>query len=305
MSDESIWEDLLVATYRNAWIWFSLIILLVAACTTPSSEDSDKPRLINQVTIDTSATGFATAQETFIPTVEEPQTISETRIPTKTQPVKTTPPFFTNTPPATRTPTLTRTPTITITPTASNTTTPSFTPSITNTFIPTLFSTPIIPPTTFPIVTIGTSTISCPFTWFFAPAPTGCPTANPVMGSLVFQQFERGFMFWLGNERNILILHDTGSSVGWGIYPDNFVDGTPIDDPSFVPPNGMLQPIRGFGLLWRSEVTIREQLGWAVALERGYSGYSQVESLSESRYVQGPDGIIYVMSGIQGTWWRQ
>jgi hypothetical protein len=123
------------------------------------------------------------------------------------------------------------------------------------------------------------------------------------MVPLVFQQFEHGYMIWLGPERIILVLFETTS--GWGVYPDAFVDGMPIDDPSFVPPTGMLQPVRGFGLLWRTDVSIRNQLGWATASEQGYMGFSQIDGVAGTRYVQGLNGIIYVLSGVQGTWWWQ
>ena len=302
-----------MATYcRKFSLWSVLLIMMVAACNTSPSNNNDGPQLIDQVTVDNSVTPRPIGQDTPLPT-EATLVADDVQIPTKTPRVKTTPPFFTNTPPSTRTPTLTSTvsltstltPTVTITPTPSRTLTPSYTPSITSTFIPTTSPTPIVFPTTFSVGTLGVVTISCPFSWFFAPAPTGCPTMNPITTSLVFQEFEQGKMIWLGAERVILVLLNTPSSLGWGAYPDGFVEGMPIDDPNLVPPAGMLQPVRGFGLLWRTDSVIRNQIGWAIGQEQGYTGFSQIDNITGTRYVQGPDGIIYVLSGTQGIWWRQ
>lgn len=287
-------------------------MLFVAACNTAPANDSDAPQLVDQVTIGSSITQSPASSNTFVPT--EATLVAEgVQIQTKTPPAKTTLPFSTNTPPATRTltltstltPTLTSTPTVTVTTTPSRTSTPSYTPSITSTFIPTVSPTSIVFPTTFPVGATGVVTISCSVSWFFAPAPTGCPTMNPITVPLVFQRFEHGVMIWLGTERIILVLFDTASNSEWGSYSDGFVDGMPIDDPSLVPPAGMLQPVRGFGLLWRTDSAIRNQLGWAIGAEQGYTGFSQIDSISGTRYVQGPDGIIYVLSGAQGIWWRQ
>jgi hypothetical protein len=288
------------------------MVIMVAACNTPPSNNNDGPQLVDQVTIDSSVTPRPIGQGTSLPT-EETLVAVDVQIPTKTPRVKNTPPFFTNTPPPTRTltltatlsPTATTTATVTITPTPTHTPTPSYTPSITPTFVPIVSPTPILFPTTFFVGTVAVATISCPFSWFFAPSPTGCPTLNPITTALVFQQFEHGIMIWLGTERVILVLFDAPSSLGWGGYPDGFVDGMPINDPSLVPPAEMLQPVRGFGLLWRADTVIRNQLGWAIGPEQGYTGFSQIDSGSGTRYVQGPDGIIYVLSGTQGIWWRQ
>ena len=62
-----------------------------------------------------------------------------------------------------------------------------------------------------------------------------------------------------------------------GIFADTYADGDPESDPSIVPPAGLLQPIRGFGKVWRENQAVRDRLGWAVAPEQGYDAAYQVD----------------------------
>jgi hypothetical protein len=87
----------------------------------------------------------------------------------------------------------------------------------------------------------------------------GCPQDSGLSISLVMQSFERGRMFWR-DTRQILILAQNSSY--WRVA-DTWQEGMPADDPSLVPPEGRIQPVRGFGLLWRTNPTFRDTLGWA------------------------------------------
>lgn len=64
------------------------------------------------------------------------------------------------------------------------------------------------------------------------------------------QQFEHGIMFWRQDTASLYALFNDGS---WQSWPDTFVEGQAEFDPALVPPAGRLQPIRGFGKVWRSE----------------------------------------------------
>lgn len=105
------------------------------------------------------------------------------------------------------------------------------------------------------------------------PAPTvsGVPTATISEIQVAEQVFENGRMMWLSptNQIWVMILNQTGSGE-WKVYESTFADGDPEDDPSLQVPNGKLQPIRGFGKLWRDNPDIREALGWATTPEFGY-----------------------------------
>ncbi len=109
---------------------------------------------------------------------------------------------------------------------------------------------------------------------------------------VVEQVFENGRMFWVGRSLNERCseIHEFLPSTGeiWVVIFDeedettgewlSFVDtwdeeNDPIDDPSIeVPDDDLQRPIRGFGLVWREELTTsqREALGFATQEELGY-----------------------------------
>ena len=134
--------------------------------------------------------------------------------------------------------------------------------------------------------------------------PTPDPFPKPVIGSIYVaeQRFEDGWMFWLQPNTQIWVLTTAadGQNV-WSVYDDAFVEGDAESDPQILPPEGFLQPIRGFGKLWRENPEVRLAIGWAVGVELGHTtryeyhhggfvdadnnyapepGYHQVESLS-------------------------
>lgn len=127
--------------------------------------------------------------------------------------------------------------------------------------------------------------VRCPGydTWFLANPPQMCPEAPPLTSAAAFQAFERGRMIWLAGLDQFYILLDgqpgrlspvSGPLVlKPGASPDNRVPETP--------PAGLLEPVSGFGLVWRNEARggegVREQLGWAVGAEAGYQATQQCE----------------------------
>jgi hypothetical protein len=139
--------------------------------------------------------------------------------------------------------------------------------------------------------------------------PTVDPFPTPVTGQIYVaeQVFQRGRMFWLNpiNQIWVITTNDDGELI-WQIYQDEFEEGMPESEPDFAPTEpGLLQPIRGFGLLWRENDVLRAQLGWAIADEVGYlanyeyhyggtldanntfvqgSGYHIIEALSREVY---------------------
>jgi hypothetical protein len=109
--------------------------------------------------------------------------------------------------------------------------------------------------------------------------PLNLPTPVRASVQVAEQLFEGGRMFWLQPTRQIWVLTITAEGRGnWSVYEDTYRDGVdPARDPSIVPPQGRLQPERGFGKLWRESVEVREALGWAVTPEFGYiSDYAYV-----------------------------
>lgn len=141
---------------------------------------------------------------------------------------------------------------------------------------------PEVPATdTITAATSGAAT-SAPTVVSASPTPTAtiAPTATPnifptpTVGNIQIaeQLFQGGRMFWVEPTRQIWVLIVTGEGRGsWTIYPDAYEDGIdPEVDTTIVPPEGLLQPQRGFGKLWRQNADVREGLGWATTPEFGY-----------------------------------
>ena len=100
-------------------------------------------------------------------------------------------------------------------------------------------------------------------------------------------------MIWIGSERAIAIIFNDGGNPRWLLAADTYQDGMPANDPGLVPPGGLFQPERGFGLLWRNTPTVRERLGWALAPESGYTATLQFDAITGTRYLTNPSGTIY------------
>jgi hypothetical protein len=156
-------------------------------------------------------------------------------------------------------------------------------------------------------------TITCPYPWAEAlggtppPLASGCPL-QAVSGNAAQQSFQNGFMIWVEAEQSVYVFYDApaGSLDTYEVYIDNFREGDPESDPTIVPPAGLYQPIRGFGLVWRTDTAIRDRLGWATAPETGFQtwmqGYGGMGMHSFFTLIQGIDGTIYHLTAMGAVW---
>ncbi len=139
--------------------------------------------------------------------------------------------------------------------------------------------------------------ISCPF----QPAyDTSCPLTQQST-SVASQVFEHGLMVWRGDRRLIYVMFNDGS---FETFADNWVVGTPIDTPTDIP-DGLYAPERGFGLLWTTNPSVRDRVGWALTFEEA------METVIETRYLwrngmealslRIPQGVLTFPTSI-GTW---
>lgn len=125
----------------------------------------------------------------------------------------------------------------------------------------------------------------------------GCPTAPPFAVNLVQQSFQKGFMFWR-DTRQIYVLSTSAiqqnASVDtlW-VVTDGWNEGMPASDASFSPPEGLLQPVRGFGLVWRSNQQIRDTLGWSVVGEQPFQATWQ--DFERGWMMTGADGRTFAL----------
>jgi hypothetical protein len=109
--------------------------------------------------------------------------------------------------------------------------------------------------------------------------PLGLATAEEQELWNAVQPFERGRMIWLDqlHEDQIYVLtYGQDENQGtWQQYVDTYREGEP-ESAGLTPPEGLLEPVRGFGRLWREELGGPEALvGWALAPEEGYTGAVQ------------------------------
>ena len=120
----------------------------------------------------------------------------------------------------------------------------------------------VVPPTDVPPTDVPTIT------------PTPDPFPTPVKGAIYVaeQRFEGGWMFWLQPNGQIWLLSvdESGNNI-WSVYNDDFVDGEAESDPQIVPPENRHQPVRGFGKLWRENLEVRQEVGWALEIEVGHT----------------------------------
>ena len=94
----------------------------------------------------------------------------------------------------------------------------------------------------------------------------GCAVEAEREVALAEQGFERGRMFWRGDNREIYVLRDDGT---WRAFADTWQEGQPQDNPDLTAPPGLFQPKRGFGKVWREELGgPASQIGWAREEER-------------------------------------
>ncbi len=147
--------------------------------------------------------------------------------------------------------------------------------------------------------------LQCPEVWFFDPAPNACPAAPPQFSAQAEQTFERGRMIWVEAQNRIYVVFEDGGSPGWAQYPDNFSEGDPERDDALNAPPGMQQPVRGFGLIWRSNQRVQDRLGWAISPEIPFDGMFQADSVELSiaaLYMRMRDGGILALDAQTNRW---
>lgn len=108
-------------------------------------------------------------------------------------------------------------------------------------------------------------------------------------------------MIWVPDENGGLIYAVTDQGYLY-VRADDWTDDMPISDPDLTPPAGLSQPVRGFGLVWRENGIIRDQLGWAVAPEFNYDLLYQAEAratIPGVAYLTVPEGDILRLIGSQ------
>ncbi|NLX10754.1 MAG: hypothetical protein GXY36_13940 [Chloroflexi bacterium] len=126
------------------------------------------------------------------------------------------------------------------------------------------------------------------------PQRLGCPITGGMAIELVTQPFERGEMYWRST-RQIYALAHNGQF--WQLA-DSWEEGMPSDDPAFAAPSGLIQPVRGFGLAWRSNQPVRDALGWGLLHETPFG--STWQDFERGAMFTGSGGRVYAIYTAEG-----
>lgn len=138
--------------------------------------------------------------------------------------------------------------------------------------------------------------------------PTLDPFPTPTVREIYVaeQVFQRGRMLWLQPTGQIWVTIETEPGVGiWQVYEDRFQEGDMEFDPSIVPPEGLYQPVRGFGTIWRGNPEIREGLGWGVETELGFVTnyeYQPAGDVVDGSFIAAPG--YHFLRSLYGDWFR-
>ncbi len=116
-----------------------------------------------------------------------------------------------------------------------------------------------------------------------------CPSYPPQeqASDVALQRFERGWMLWVRTPSmvysgappqtpQIFVLFEDNQTMA--SFPDTWAEGSDLVTTGLTSPEGMLEPQRGFGKVWRegTGVKVRERLGWAVEPDKGGAGAWQM-----------------------------
>ncbi len=117
------------------------------------------------------------------------------------------------------------------------------------------------------------------------------------------QVFQGGMMYFLALSPTYI--YSLTVDTRFRRFPDTWVEGVDPNSGGEVPPDGLIEPIRGFGKVWRLNPDVRAALGWAVTGELG--GVVTLQAFERGRAIFLPDrGETIVMidnpDGQSGSW---
>jgi len=141
--------------------------------------------------------------------------------------------------------------------------------------------------------------LSCPDPWFFLPAPETCPNGPGLATALVEEPFERGRMVYVENNDRVYALFNDERTPAWIGFDNRYNPSRdPESEASFVPPPGLVQPLRILGFVWRGNDVVRNRLGLGLQPEAAYEGFIQTATApdgSESLFISSADGTVLLL----------
>lgn len=136
-------------------------------------------------------------------------------------------------------------------------------------------------------------------------AALGCPLVSaPTAINSAYQPFQNGIMIWVSSlgtqpQPAIYALYNNAT---YQRFNDTFRDGVDPASSGAVPPPGMLEPVRGFGKVWRDNPNAHDTLGWATAVENGGTGQILIFERGEMISISQAGQTYIMITGAPGTW---
>lgn len=144
--------------------------------------------------------------------------------------------------------------------------------------------------------------IRCPYTYFFdISSAVICPASGFVDVSGGGQRFERGYLLWRADVRQMIVLYDDRSYIS---YDDSWIEGEVVT-PLAEPPEGLTAPEGRFAKVWLNNLDVLNGLGWAVEPATLYDiRLQQSGDYQFARdYFSLPDGRVAYLVADEGKWY--
>ncbi|NLE52917.1 MAG: hypothetical protein GX613_16080 [Chloroflexi bacterium] len=133
----------------------------------------------------------------------------------------------------------------------------------------------------------------------------GCPLMGATVAvSGAHQSYQNGLMLWVSSvgtapQPAIYALLNDGT---YQRLNDTFIEGVDPESVGSQPPEGFLEPQRGFGKAWRDNPPVRDRIGWASSPEMPTSAQVLPFERGEMVRVDGLGQTFVFVSGAPGTW---
>lgn len=170
------------------------------------------------------------------------------------------------------------------------------------------FSTPVPTPTAAPVPLGGTCSVGTDALfdnlWQRHRTLIGCPIAGRITIQTIAEEvFQGGHMFWRNDTDEVYVIYDRDKTSGADLFVGQWTtnplwkwDGSDPEGIGLTPPGGLVEPVRGFGWLWRKYLGRENgQLGWALDREYGFDGVAQVQLFEQGVMFKGSGPKVYLL----------
>jgi hypothetical protein len=112
--------------------------------------------------------------------------------------------------------------------------------------------------------------------------PLGCPLPGEDYSytEAATARFERGQMYWVNQRGGRSLIHviyyNADGTLSHQVFNDTWQEGEDPVDTGLEPPEGLYEPRRGFGKVWREQPGVADRIGWALEHERAVRASYQI-----------------------------